>query len=67
MDTASTIRRHKIKAIFPEQRSNPKALATLAKETGIRIGGTLIADGSDSYTKMMRHNVTTITAALAGN
>jgi len=59
------IREEKIKAIFPEQRSNPKALKTIATETGIRIGGTLITDGSTSYTKMMRHNVNTIVKALA--
>ncbi|NWK55385.1 zinc ABC transporter substrate-binding protein [Verrucomicrobiaceae bacterium N1E253] len=60
----NTIRTKNIPAVFPEQRSNPKALKTLSKETGIRIGGTLIADGSESYTKMMRHNVNTITKAL---
>ena len=58
------IRAQKIPALFPEQRANPKALQTLSKETGARIGGTLIADGSESYTKMMRHNVNTITKAL---
>ncbi len=60
-----TIKTQGIKAIFPERRSNPKALQTLSKETGVKIGGVLIADGADSYIKMMRHNVNTITAALA--
>lgn len=58
------IRSQNIKALFPEQRANPKALQTLAKETGVRIGGSLIADGGTSYTEMMRHNVNTITGAL---
>ena len=60
-----SIRERGIKALFPEQRANPKALQTLSKETGVRIGGTLIADGSSSYMKMMRHNVKTITETLA--
>jgi zinc/manganese transport system substrate-binding protein len=60
-----TIREQKIKAIFPEQRANPKALETLSEETGVRIGGTLIADGSESYIQMMRHNVKTIVEALS--
>lgn len=59
-----TIQSEKITALFPEQRANPKALQTLSQETGVRIGGTLIADGSDSYTKMMRHNMETISKAL---
>jgi zinc/manganese transport system substrate-binding protein len=59
-----TIQSKNITALFPEQRANPKALKTLSQETGVRIGGTLIADGSDSYTKMMRHNVETIALAL---
>lgn len=59
-----TIRSQNIKAIFPEQRANPKALQALSQETGVRIGGQLIADGSTSYISMMKHNVNTITAAL---
>jgi len=59
-----TIQSKNISALFPEQRANPKALQTLSQETGARIGGTLIADGSDSYSKMMRHNVETIAKAL---
>lgn len=59
-----TIRTKKIKALFPEQRANPKALQTLSKETGVRIGGTLIADGSESYVTMMKHNVNTMVKGL---
>ncbi len=64
-EIVTTIRKQQIKAVFPEQRANPKALKTLAQETGVRIGGTLIADGSDSYAGMVRHNVNTILKALA--
>ena len=59
------IRKHGVKAVFPEQRANPKALQVIARETGVRIGGTLIADGAPSYEKMMRLNVTKIVSALA--
>lgn len=59
------IRKHKVKAIFPEQRANPKALRVIARETGVKIGGTLIADGSANYEEMMRGNVQKITTALA--
>lgn len=60
----TTIRQEKIKAVFPEQRANPKALEALARETGIKVGGTLIADGSASYIAMMKHNVRAIVTAL---
>jgi len=63
-EIVQTIRKEQIPALFPEQRANPKALQTLSQETGARIGGTLIADGSESYIEMMRHNVNTITKAL---
>lgn len=63
-DIISTIRRENIKAVFAEQRANPKALEALARETGIKMGGTLIADGSASYVEMMEHNVRTIVAAI---
>lgn len=63
-EIVQTIRDENIKAIFPEQRSNPKALKALSEEAGINIGGTLIADGSSSYVEMMKHNVKTIITGL---
>ena len=59
------LRKNHVKAIFPEQRANPKALRIIAKEAGVSIGGTLVADGAPNYEKMMRDNVTKIVAALA--
>ena len=59
------VRKHGVKAIFPEQRANPKSLQIIAKETGVKIGGTLVADGAPSYEKMMRENVTNMVTALA--
>jgi zinc/manganese transport system substrate-binding protein len=64
-EIVASIRQQGIKAVFPEQRANPRSLQSLARETGIRVGGTLIADGSDSYLGMMRHNVRAIVDALA--
>jgi zinc/manganese transport system substrate-binding protein len=56
-----------VTVIFPEKESNPKILATLTQDTGIRLGDPLIADGTGgiSYTEMVRHNVTAIVKALA--
>jgi len=59
------IKKTHVKAIFPEQRANPKDLQTIAKETGVKIGETLVADGAANYEKMMRDNVTKIVKALA--
>ena len=59
------IQKHGVKAIFPEQRANPKSLSIIAKEAGVKLGGTLIADGSGNYEQMMRNNVTRIVASLA--
>ncbi len=61
----SELRKNRVRAIFPEQRANPKALRIIAREAGVTIGGTLVADGSSSYEKMMRGNVTKIVSALA--
>ena len=58
------IKKNSVKAIFPEQRANPKSLKIIAAETGVRLGGTLIADGSSNYESMMQSNVTTIVSAL---
>ncbi|MGB0990981.1 MAG: metal ABC transporter solute-binding protein, Zn/Mn family [Akkermansiaceae bacterium] len=60
------VKKHKVSAIFPEQRANSKLLQSVAKETRTKIGGTLIADGSPSYEKMMRNNVKAIVTGLNG-
>ena len=62
----STLKQEKVSAIFPERESNPKMLQSLTRDTGIKLGGELIADGRGvtSYEGMMRANVTAIVAAL---
>jgi zinc/manganese transport system substrate-binding protein len=63
------IRREHIPAVFAEGSTNPRLVANLVRETGVRLGGTLYADGlglgtAGTYEGMYRHNVTTIVEAL---
>jgi zinc/manganese transport system substrate-binding protein len=60
------LKENEVGAIFPEKESNPKILEALTKDTGIKLGDALIADGStaDGYEAMVRHNVTAIVAGL---
>lgn len=58
------IKQHKVKAIFPESRANPKALQVITRETGTRLGEPLVADGVSQYEKMMRENVAKISKFL---
>ncbi len=62
----SSLEEENVAAIFPEKESNPKMLQSLTKDTGIRLGSELIADGRGmtSYEEMMRTNVTAIVTAL---
>jgi len=62
----ATLKKNEVAAIFPEKESNPKILNTLTKDTGIRLGDPLIADGAGvaSYIEMMRHNVAAIVKGL---
>ena len=65
------IRSEKIQAVFLENISDPRLLERIRSETGARIGGTLFSDSlsasdgpAPSYIAMMRHNLTTLRAAL---
>ncbi len=60
------LKEHQVGAIFPEKESNPKILEALTKDTGIKLGQPLIADGStaESYEAMVRNNVAAIVAGL---
>jgi len=66
------IRRKHVAAVFAESSANTRLLQTLARETGVRLGGTLYADGlgaadtdAATYEGMVRHNISTIVNALA--
>lgn len=63
-EAIKTIKKHQIAAIFPEIDNNPKALSTIAKATGVKIGKPLIADGIDDIDKMFRQNVKAIVNGL---
>jgi zinc/manganese transport system substrate-binding protein len=64
----ATLKKEKVAAIFPEKESNPKMLQSLTKDTGIKLGGELVADGRGmtSYEEMMRGNVSAIVTSLSG-
>jgi len=63
------IKTENIQAVFPEVAANPLPLETVAREAGIRLGGALLAGSplpeAPTFEAMFRHNVKTITAALA--
>jgi zinc/manganese transport system substrate-binding protein len=66
------IKRERIKALFLEHGLSPRLVEQLARETGVKIGGTLYADTlsaadgpAATYVEMMRSNTRTIVAALA--
>jgi len=66
------IRAESIPAVFVENISDPRLLNQIRRETGARLGGTLYSDAlspadgpAGTYLDLMRHNLTTLTAALA--
>ena len=72
-DVAKLIRQIKndnISAIFIENISDDRLISQIARETGIRIGGTLYADAlakhgpASTYLGMMQHNINTLLSAL---
>jgi zinc/manganese transport system substrate-binding protein len=67
------IKNSKIPAVFLENISDPRLIQRIAAETGAKIGGTLYSDGltgekgsAPTYIDMVRHNIRTLTSALAG-
>ena len=66
------IKTAKIPAVFLENISDPRLIRQIAAETGARIGGTLYSDSltgekgdAPTYIDMVRHNIRTLTGALA--
>ena len=66
------IRAAKIPAVFLENISDPRLIRRISAETGVRVGGTLYSDSltaekgdSPTYIDMVRHNIKTLTSALA--
>ena len=63
------IRAQGVKAIFSEDTENPKVIGHITRETGVKLGGSLLSDGlgakpNDTVEAMFRHNVTIIVEAL---
>ncbi len=63
------IRSERIPMVFAESSVNPRLVANLVRETGVRLGGTLYADGlgfgdAATYEGMYRHNVRMIVEGL---
>ncbi|WP_273720004.1 MULTISPECIES: metal ABC transporter solute-binding protein, Zn/Mn family [unclassified Bartonella] len=65
------IKTNKAAALFVENISNPRLIKQIAKETGLKIGGTLYSDAlsnengpAATYLDMMEHNVNTIIDAI---
>lgn len=66
------IRQERIPAVFLESISDPRLVERVKAETGAKIGGTLYSDAlspaggpASTYLEMMRHNLRTLTTALA--
>jgi zinc/manganese transport system substrate-binding protein len=68
------IQREKIRAVFVENMSDPKLLAQLSQDAGVRVGASLYSDALSApdkpgatYLQMMRHNVTQLVAGMKLN
>jgi zinc/manganese transport system substrate-binding protein len=70
--TVKQIRAAKIPAIFLENLSDQRLIRRIAAESNARVGGTLYSDSlsdekgdAPTYIAMVRHNIKTLTSALA--
>jgi zinc/manganese transport system substrate-binding protein len=68
------IRTSRVKALFLDSITDPRAMERIATETGAAIGGTMYGDSlsppggdADSYLKMLRHDVTTLKEGMLKN
>jgi ABC-type Zn uptake system ZnuABC Zn-binding protein ZnuA len=71
---ARQIRADRVKALFLDNITDPRAMQRIAGETGAVIGGTLYGDSlspaggeADSYINMLRHDVSTLKAGMLAN
>lgn len=68
-DAVKLIRAHNIRAVFPEDQANPKIIREIIRETGVKLGPPLIADGTatgerSTFEGMFRYNIGAIVEAL---
>ncbi len=68
---STQIKNERIKALFLENISNPKLMAQLTQETGVKVGGQLYSDAlsnadgpAASYLNMMKYNAKTLLDAM---
>jgi len=60
-------------ALFFENMSDPRIIEQIARETGVKAGGTLFADalsteeGGSSYLEMFNHNISLLVPAMRGS
>jgi ABC-type Zn uptake system ZnuABC Zn-binding protein ZnuA len=71
---ARQVRSQRVKALFLDSITDPRAIQRIAAETGASIGGTMYADSlsppggaADSYLKMLQHDVATLKAGMLAN
>jgi zinc/manganese transport system substrate-binding protein len=71
---AQRIRAGRVKAVFLDSITDPRAMQRIAGETGVAIGGTLYGDAlspsggeADTYLKMIAHDVATLKAGMLNN
>ena len=68
------IRARRAGAVFAENIADPRLVEQIAAEAGLRLGGTLYSDAlsapdgpAPTYLALMRHNLSTLSAALAAD
>ena len=68
------IRSERVKALFLDSITDPRAIQRIAEETGAAIGGTIYGDSlspaggeADTYLKMLRHDLVTLRAGMLSN
>lgn len=68
------VKEDKASAVFVENVTNPRLIEQIAKETGLKVGGTLYSDAlsgpddpASTYIDMFHHNVKTMRAAILGS
>ena len=71
---AQRIRAERVKALFLDSITDPRAMRRIAGETGAAVGCTLYGDSlsraggeADSYIKMLRHDLATLKSGMLSN
>jgi zinc/manganese transport system substrate-binding protein len=71
---AQRIRAERVKALFLDSITDPRAMQRIASETGAAIGGTLYGDSlspaggeADTYIKMLRRDLATLKSGMLSN